>query len=126
MKKWFGLLACCLLLWGCAPVEEGTGGGASGVEVEVDETDSNVTVNEAETSNEGLTLVKVSVPGMTCAQGCPPVVKSTLAHCGGVKNVEVDFDSKMATVSVTPEEFDGQAAIDALAGVGFEGSALAN
>ncbi len=124
MKKWFALLACCLFIWGCAPVEKGTGGGATEVEVDVDETDSNVTATENATTE--LALVKVSVPGMTCAQGCPPVVKSTLAHCGGVQNVEVDFDSKIATVSVTPGEFDGPAALDALANVGFEGSTLTN
>jgi copper chaperone CopZ len=125
MKKWLVILACCFAMFGCAPPEDG--GGA-------EEDDSNVTMTEpAETEvasidleDESLTLVKIEVPGMTCSHGCPPAVKSALAECSGVNQVDVCFDSKTATIAVDKENFDVDQAIAKLGEFGFKDSAMQN
>ncbi|MDA1100124.1 MAG: cation transporter [Proteobacteria bacterium] len=42
--------------------------------------------------------VTLNVKGMTCAS-CPYIVKQTLAQVDGVKDVDVSFRKKMATVT---------------------------
>lgn len=49
----------------------------------------------AATSNEA--TVKFSVEKMTCAT-CPISVRKAMERVDGVKNVEVDFETKIATV----------------------------
>ena len=42
--------------------------------------------------------VVLSIPGMKCP-ACPVTVRSVIQRVAGVKAVNVDFDSKLATVS---------------------------
>ncbi len=132
MKSCWILLALgSLFLFGCAPADQGSGG----TENLGSDDDSNVTVvlpTESESAptfdwnNESLTLVKFNVPAMTCPEGCPPAVKSALTHCDGVDQVEVDYDTKTATVAVSSENFDAQSAVAALAEFGFDNSTVQN
>ena len=46
----------------------------------------------------GEQTVILNVKGMTCAS-CPYIVKQTLARVDGVKDVDVSFRKKMATVT---------------------------
>lgn len=44
------------------------------------------------------TLIHLNVEGMQCAFECKPKVEAALAGVEGVESVEVDFESKTATV----------------------------
>lgn len=41
---------------------------------------------------------KFEIDGMMCAMGCAKVIEKNLAQMDGVKNVEVDFESKVAKI----------------------------
>lgn len=70
-------------------------------------------------------LVSFSVPGMTCAEGCAPIVKETLEDLPGVLQVNVDFETKTATCALEEsQQLDSDAALAALAEAGFKDSAL--
>jgi len=75
----------------------------------------------AATSDE--TTVKFSVEKMTCAT-CPISVRKAMERVDGVKDVEVDFETKIATVvfdtSVTTASDIGNASTD----VGFPASEM--
>lgn len=75
----------------------------------------------AATSDE--TTVKFSVEKMTCAT-CPISVRKAMERVDGVRDVEVDFESKMATVifdaGVTNAFEIGKASTD----VGFPASEM--
>ncbi|MEM7314287.1 MAG: cation transporter [Planctomycetota bacterium] len=129
MKKLLMILACCFAMVGCAPPAD------SGSEEDVDGGSNTTTavqptteeaVATIDTSDESLKLVKIEVPGMTCAEGCPPVVKSALAECDGVDQVDVCFDSKTATIAIDEQNFDVTKAIAKLGEYGFKDSALKN
>lgn len=53
-------------------------------------------------------------------------MRKALASLPGVANVDVKIADMVGTVTVTvtPDEFSDAAAIEALAGVGFEGSTV--
>jgi copper chaperone CopZ len=51
-------------------------------------------------------------------------VRSALAELPGVKDVAVDFGTKTASCTVDANQFDGAAAIQALADAGFDQSTL--
>lgn len=42
--------------------------------------------------------VALALPNMVCEEGCPIRVRSALARVGGVRDVDVDFNSKNAIV----------------------------
>jgi len=44
------------------------------------------------------TAAKFEIDGMMCAMGCAKVIEKNMAQMDGVKNVEVDFESKTAKV----------------------------
>ncbi|MCA9268529.1 MAG: cation transporter, partial [Planctomycetales bacterium] len=47
--------------------------------------------------------VTFSVPDMSCPDGCAVVVHDTLVATEGVKDCNVDFDNKLAVVSIDPD-----------------------
>ena len=54
----------------------------------------------------------LGIEGMSCAMSCPDAVKASISSLKGVRDVEVDFDNKRATVrtdagvNLTKEEID--------------------
>ena len=74
-----------------------------------------------DTSSAATQQVTVEVEGMSCAQGCAPIVRKTLAALPGVTNVKVDFEKKQATFSADPKLFDAKAVPKALEEAGYEG-----
>lgn len=127
MKKLLMIFACCFAMVGCAPpADSGSGNEEEDPNITVVQPTSEEAVASIDTSDESLKLVKIEVPGMTCAQGCPPVVKSALAECDGVDQVDVCFDSKTATIAIDEQDFDATKAIAKLGEYGFEDSALKN
>lgn len=65
-----------------------------------------------------LTEVRFEVPGMTCAT-CPITVKIAMSAVEGVQSVEVDFDSRSATVIFDPALTDAAAIAEASAQAGY-------
>ena len=47
------------------------------------------------------TLIKLQVEGMACGVMCPPKIKEDLLTVKGVEDVQVDFETKTATVQIT-------------------------
>ena len=70
-------------------------------------------------NTDGAPTVAFSVPDMMCADSCVPTVEKTLASQPGVKDVEVDLDSKTATVAVDESAFDADKAVAALVDLQF-------
>ncbi len=97
----FSVLVGLGLSVGCTPPGDAGGGG----------TDDNLTVVEPQETTE-VSVVKIDVPGITCA-GCAGSVRETLEACDGIVSVEVDPSSKIATAKTTTD-FDPQNAIDRL------------
>ena len=84
--------------------------------------------SELSTTPEELTLkatptVAFTVPDMMCEYSCVEQVKKALAAQPGVKEVEVDFKAKLATV-VVDDQFDAEAAIATLVDYQFTNSQL--
>lgn len=46
-----------------------------------------------------LETAKLTIEGMTCEIGCAKTIEDKLAHTKGVKEAEVDFENKLATVT---------------------------
>ncbi len=67
------------------------------ISVETIEKVKKATISE----NAELAKVEFNISGMTCAIGCAAKIEKSLASMDGVKNAEVNFDNKTATV-----EFD--------------------
>jgi len=44
----------------------------------------------------------LAIEGMSCAESCPPQVKSSLESIEGVKSVEVSYEDKRAIVQMSP------------------------
>ena len=53
------------------------------------------------------TLIKLQVEGMACGVMCPPKIKEDLLTVEGVQEVNVDFDTKTATVKAAGEVDSG-------------------
>jgi copper chaperone CopZ len=68
--------------------------------------------------------VSFSVPDMMCADGCGAAVEATLAKQSGALDVQVDFDTKTATVAVDEDKFDADKAVAALVDKMFPNSKL--
>ena len=74
--------------------------------------------------------VTISVPSMSCPNGCFPIVKETLEKQEGVQSVELypqakpdEIDDRRVRVSLQGA-FDADKAIAALAAEGYEGAAV--
>lgn len=50
-------------------------------------------------ANAKLETASLTIDGMTCAMGCAKTIEDKLAHTKGVKEVKVDFEGKVATVT---------------------------
>ena len=59
-----------------------------------------------------------NVENMTCAT-CPIAVKTAMSRVGGVQNVKVDFDTKIATVVYDSALTDSAIIANASSSVGF-------
>lgn len=57
------------------------------------------TEQAAAVSPEALTVWLATVEGMTCAVNCAPVVTKALLSIEGVREVEVDFETKTARIT---------------------------
>jgi mercuric ion binding protein len=72
----------------------------------------------ATTAAAALTEVSFDVPDMTCAL-CPLTVKIAMSGVEGVQSVEVDFDSRSATVVFDPAVTNTSAIAEASAQAGY-------
>tara|TARA_B100000809_G_C15083214_1_gene510420 strand:- start:714 stop:1049 length:336 start_codon:yes stop_codon:yes gene_type:complete len=50
---------------------------------------------------ENTTLIKLQVEGMACGVMCPPKIKEDLMTVKGVQEVNVDYETKTATVKAS-------------------------
>ncbi len=73
---------------------------------------------------EGAPTVAFSVPDMMCEFSCVEQVKKALSSEPGVKDVQVDYEAKRATVAVDREQFDAEGAIATLIDYQFTNSQL--
>lgn len=71
---------------------------------------------------EGAPTLVFDVPGMMCEDGCTVKVHEILSERPGVKEVEVDFPNRTATIAIDKSQFDSDAAVAALVDHGFENS----
>lgn len=78
----------------------------------------NVFAQTATTAETALTEVSFDVPDMTCAT-CPITVKIAMSGVEGVQSVEVDFDSRSATVVFDPALTNAAAIAEASAQAGY-------
>lgn len=58
----------------------------------------NQTEEKALNPDANYIAAKFEIDGMMCAMGCAKVIEKNLAQMDGVKNVEVDFESKVAKI----------------------------
>jgi len=72
----------------------------------------------------GAPTVTFEVPDMMCQYSCVAAVKTALTAQPGVKEVQVDFEAKQATVVVDQAVFDGEAALASLVDYQFTNSKL--
>lgn len=77
-----------------------------------------VLAQSATTTAATLTEVSFDVPDMTCAL-CPLTVKTAMSGVNGVQSVEVDFDTRSATVIFDPTLTDAAAIAEASAQAGY-------
>ncbi len=64
-----------------------------------------------------------TVENMTCAT-CPITVKKAMSRVDGVESIEIDFESKIATVIYDPTRAKPQDIADASTSVGFPATAV--
>jgi copper chaperone CopZ len=105
MRRW-SWLAATLLAIGC---------GTSSVDVATTE-EPKATL--AKFNVDGAPTVAFEVPEMHC-ESCVAHVEGILGEQPGVKDVEVDLESKVAKVAVDEKEFDAEKAVAALVDVRF-------
>ncbi len=72
----------------------------------------------ASSAAPALTEVTFDVPGMTC-ELCPLTVKTAMNGVEGVQSVEVDFDSRSASVIFDPAVTDAAVIAEASAQAGY-------
>jgi copper chaperone CopZ len=77
----FGLFLCLLLL----PLAASAGDAAS-----------------AGTAAGPENVYVLGIEGMSCAMSCPDAVKQSISGLSGVRDVQVDFETKRATVRTDP------------------------
>ena len=54
------------------------------------------------------TITTFKVDGMMCGVSCPKAVKKSLNNIDGIKNCEVDFNSKTTIITYENEKIDKQ------------------
>lgn len=69
-------------------------------------------------------IVEFSVPDMMCPEGCGEAMREILAEQEGVKDVKIDFPSKLAVVAIDQEKFKADKALAELIDHGFDNSTL--
>ena len=79
---------------------------------------ASVVFAQSATTAATLTEVSFDVPDMTCAL-CPLTVKTAMSGVNGVQSVEVDFDTRSATVIFDPTLTDAAAIAEASAQAGY-------
>lgn len=62
--------------------------------------------------------VTLDIQNMTCAM-CPITIRKALQGVDGVKKVNVDFASKMATVTFDPQKTNSEALINTTTNAGY-------
>lgn len=72
----------------------------------------------------GAPTASLHVPSMFCEFSCVEKVKQVLAEQTGVKDVKIDFETKVATVAIDETKFDPKNAIAALIDYQFMDSEL--
>ena len=115
MKNLALLLAATLLATGCQTESAPTATEVEKTEVEATPVAFNI---------DGAPTAKLEVPDMMCQYSCAAKVKEVLTAQTGVKEVEIDFESKIATVAVDEANFDGEAAVAALVDYQFSNTKL--
>ncbi|MFQ5562181.1 MAG: heavy-metal-associated domain-containing protein [Parvularculaceae bacterium] len=83
---------------------------------------SNANANTTATAAE-LRTQTFAVENMTCAM-CPITVKKAMSGVEGVRSVDVDFDTKTATVVYDPTVATAEAIAAASAGAGYPATAI--
>jgi copper chaperone CopZ len=68
--------------------------------------------------------VTLAVPDMMCEDGCAAKVRDVLAKQPGVKQVNVDFPKRVATLSIDESSFSAEDAVAELVDHGFKNSKL--
>ncbi len=71
-------------------------------------------------SSEALRTTKLTAPDIVCG-GCANAIKKAVGGLGGVRQVDVDVDAKIVTVT-HGEEASREAIVDALDRAGFTAS----
>ena len=64
-------------------------------------------------------VVTLDVEGMTCT-GCEATIKTAVKKVQGVKQVEADYESGTATVTINPEKADIDKVIAAIDAAGYK------
>lgn len=73
---------------------------------------------------EGAPTAEFHVPDMMCEKSCVPAVKKIFVAQSGVKDVQIDFSTRMVTVAVDEADFNSEAAVAALVDYQFGNSRL--
>ena len=60
------------------------------------------------------TVTKYKIDGLRCSVSCCNKVKTALQDTKGIKNTDVDFDNKVATVTYDNNEIDDQKIVSVL------------
>ncbi len=102
---------------------------ATGCQTESAPVTSSIEKTEVETTPvafnvEGAPTAELEVPDMMCQYSCSAKVKEVLTAQTGVKDVQIDFESKKAILAVDEAEFDGEAAVAALVDYQFSNTKL--
>ena len=77
-----------------------------------------LTVTGISAANQSMSTATFEVEKMTCAT-CPITVRKAMQRVEGVREVDVDFESKMATVTYDSSATSAQEIADASSDVGF-------
>jgi len=81
--------------------------------------------NSVTTTQAKQTKVQFAIQNMTCAT-CPISVRSAMKRVEGVESVEVDFATKIATVTFDPSRTNAQSVADASTNVGYPATKIEN
>lgn len=81
--------------------------------------------NSATTAQANQTTAQFAIKNMTCAT-CPISVRTAMKRVDGVKSVDVDFATKIATVVFDPSRTTAQSVAEASTNVGYPATKIAN
>jgi copper chaperone CopZ len=74
----------------------------------------------------GAPVVEFNLPDMMCEDGCARAVKDILEKQLGVRDVQVDFEAKTATVAIEEGTFSSERTLAELVDKGFDNSKLSS